>query len=161
MRGQRFGRLTVIERRGSLHGASAWLCRCDCGNEIIATASNLKGATNSCGCYQKDRARETQTKHSMSHTKISYVWNSMKQRCYNPSNKGYKNYGGRGITVYKGWKENFQEFYNYVSKLPHFGQMGYSIDRIDNDGNYEPGNIRWATRTQQSRNRRNVNGTKS
>lgn len=80
----------------------------------------------------------------------------MKDRCFNKNSKGYKNYGGRGITVYDGWIHDFQAFYNYISSLPHFGETGYSIDRIDNDGNYEPGNIRYADRKTQNNNRRNV-----
>lgn len=83
----------------------------------------------------------------------------MIQRCKNPNSKKYVDYGGRGIAVFKEWQQSFDMFYAYVSKLPHFGERGYTLDRINNDGNYEPGNVRWATRTEQNRNtRRNRTG---
>lgn len=78
----------------------------------------------------------------------------MKQRCNNPNDHGYKNYGGRGIKVCKEWEDSFQAFYDYVSVLPHFGEEGRSLDRIDNEGDYEPGNVRWATRKEQNFNKR-------
>lgn len=159
--GKRFGKLIVIERAGSKCGHAAWLCQCDCGNQIIAVGNNLQKRTNSCGCYQKEMAKKTKTTHGKSHSKLHYIWISMKMRCFNPKDKGFKNYGGRGITVCDEWKESFESFYNYASKLPHFGEEGYSIDRINNDGNYEPGNVRWATRKEQNLNRRKKYGTKN
>ena len=160
--GQRFGRLVVIERAGSRYGHSAWLCKCDCGNTIVATASNLKGRTTSCGCYQREAAARAKTKHGKAHTKIHYIWLAMKKRCFNENSSQFKDWGGRGITVCDEWKNDFQAFYDYVSKLPHFGEAGYSLDRINNDGNYEPNNVRWATRIEQNNNRRGVrNGTKN
>ena len=78
----------------------------------------------------------------------------MKQRCNNPNHKGYKDYGGRGIKVFEDWEEDFQAFYDYVSKLEHFNEDGYTLDRIDNDKGYEPGNIRWATHSEQRMNQR-------
>lgn len=78
----------------------------------------------------------------------------MRNRCFKTSHKNYKDYGGRGITVCKEWNESFQAFYDYVSQLPHFGEEGYSLDRIDNDGNYEPSNVKWSTWNEQANNRR-------
>lgn len=95
----------------------------------------------------------------MKHTKLYHVWDSIKYRCNNPHYPRWKDYGGRGIKICDEWASNFQAFFDYVSALPHFGEPGYSIDRINNDGNYEPGNVRWATRTEQNRNRRKPNGT--
>lgn len=93
----------------------------------------------------------------MSGTKIYKVWKKIKYRCLNPNSREYKYYGARGITIAEEWKEDFQAFYNYVSQLPHFGEEGYSLDRINNDGNYEPGNLRYATPKEQARNtRKNV-----
>lgn len=114
----------------------------------------MSGNTNSCGCYREERVIESTRKHGMACTKLGHVWSHMNQRCSNPNDKNYKNYGARGIKVCDDWKVDFQAFYDHVSKLPHFGQPGYSIDRIDNDGNYEPGNVKWSTALEQNNNRR-------
>lgn len=93
-------------------------------------------------------------KYGVRQNKYYYAWSMMKQRCENPKNIGYKNYGGRGIKLCDEWRNSFQDYFDYVSALPHFGEPGRTLDRINNDGNYEPGNVRWATRTEQSRNQR-------
>lgn len=90
----------------------------------------------------------------MSDDKIYRTWADIKQRCCNLNNPGYKNYGGRGITMHEPWVHDFQAFYDYVSTLEHYGESDYSLDRIENDGNYEPGNLRWATQSEQNRNKR-------
>ena len=144
----------VLGRHGSQCGHATWLCRCDCGNEVVVIGNNLKKEAFSCGCFQKEMAKRAKTTHGKAHSKLHYVWVAMKQRCFNPKVKNFKDYGGRGITVCDEWKNDFQAFCDYVSKLPHFGEDGYSLDRINNDGNYEPGNVRWATRTEQNQNRR-------
>jgi hypothetical protein len=92
--------------------------------------------------------------HHKSSEKIYLAWQGMRSRCFKRYNKSYKYYGGRGITVCDEWNNSFQAFYDYVSQLPHFGEKGYSLDRIDNDGNYEPNNVRWATQKEQCNNRR-------
>lgn len=94
------------------------------------------------------------TTHGMSEMPLYNVWRGMRSRCFLKTSKSYKNYGGRGIKVCDEWKENFQAFYDYVSQLPHFEEKGYSLDRIDNDGNYEPDNVKWSTRKEQANNRR-------
>ena len=150
--GQRFGRLVVLERDYSKK-TTAWKCQCDCGNIAVVTTKNLrqKGySTKSCGCLN----REGNPKHRMSRSWIYSVWIGMKRRCFDHGNEHFKDYGERGITVCDEWKEDFQSFYGYVSQLPHFGEAGYTIDRINNDGNYEPGNVRWATHYEQVHNRR-------
>lgn len=162
--GKTFGRLTVIERAESTkHGAARWRCKCDCGNEKIVIGDELrKGNTKSCGCYAKETAKETALKyisgknktHGKTGTLIYKEWSGMKRRCFNAHDKSFCNYGGRGITVCDRWRDSFEAFYDDVSILPHFGEKGYSLDRIDNDGNYEPNNIRWATAKQQANNRR-------
>lgn len=157
--GQKFGRLTVIERAEKpchVHDAAAyWKCRCDCGKEKIVSGKNLMyGKSLSCGCLSKEVARKLHLKHKAHNTSLYNRWTNMKHRCLNPNNTSYKYYGGRGITVCEEWRNDFQAFYDYVSKLPHFGEKGYSLDRINNDGNYEPGNVRWATAKEQANNRR-------
>lgn len=156
LEGQKFGRLTVLEitdRR--IGGNVVWLCVCECGKQTEVKAGNLQsGMTKSCGCLRSEKSTVTHTTHGKRNTNLSMVWQSMKQRCLNPNNKSFKNYGGRGITICDEWKNDFQAFYDYVSVLPHFGEAGYSLDRINNDGNYEPNNVRWATAKEQSNNKR-------
>ena len=155
--GKTFWRLTVLERdetKPKGHQLPVyWRCRCTCGNIIVTSGNNLvKGHTKSCGCLHKEGTRTT---HSFSHTPIHNQWCGIKQRCFNPHKQAYKNYGRRGITMYPAWIHDFQAFYDYVSKLPHYGEKGYSLDRINNDGNYEPGNLRFADKFTQARNKRN------
>lgn len=94
-------------------------------------------------------------KHGLIHHRLYRIWGCMKTRCLNPKDEHFPLYGGRGITICDEWKDDFQAFYDYVSLLPHFGEKGYSLDRINNDGNYEPDNVRWATATEQANNKRN------
>ncbi len=159
---QRFERLVVLSQTNrKINRNVVWNCQCDCGNTVEVKAGDLQsGRVKSCGCLKRDTARALKTIHGMRHTKISNVWIAMKQRCFNPNCKIYKHYGGRGITVCDEWKDDFQAFYDYVSKLPHYGEPGYTLDRINNDGNYEPGNVRWATRKTQNNNRRTSKTTK-
>ena len=150
--GKRFGKWSVIYRaENNKKGAAMWHCKCDCGYERDVLGTNLRlGRTN--GCM---RCMCGHTKQSgVSNTKIYKVWRNMKQRCFYEKDKSYKDYGSRGITVCDEWKNDFQAFYDYVSKLPHFGEKGYSLDRINNNGNYEPNNVRWATAYEQTHNRR-------
>lgn len=155
--GRRFGRLVVRHLTGERrNGCVVWHCLCDCGEHVdVKSGALASGNTKSCGCLKRDSARESHTKHGHSHTPISCVWIEMNQRCSNPSNHSYRRYGARGITVCNEWRDSFEAFYDYVSQLPHFGEKGYSLDRINNDGNYESGNVRWATAAEQVQNRRN------
>ena len=149
LRGQKFGRLTVIERaENAKDGKVRWLCQCECGNEVVVSSDHLRrGNTKSCGCLRGQN-------HGMSKTKIYKKWKNIKKRCFNLNCKRYFDYGGRGITMFAEWINDFQKFYEYVSKLPHYGEDGYSLDRIDNNGNYEPNNLRFATTKEQSLNQR-------
>lgn len=151
--GKVFGRLTVIERAENKGKKTCWRCKCACGNILIVQANHLQeGTVRSCGCL----ALESRTTHGLAHTKLYRAWVAIKQRCLNPKSSEYHNYGGRGITICNEWLE-FQNFYNYVSTLEHYDDDGYTLDRIDVNGNYQVGNVRWIKREMQARNqRRNV-----
>mgnify|MGYP007112382901 CR=1 FL=1 len=142
------------------NGCYLWTCKCDCGNVVLVPSGYLP-RKKSCGCLVSETASRTASTgnnrrtHGMKGTKIYHVWEVIKYRCLNENNSQWKNYGGRGITICDEWKNDFKTFYDYVSELPHYGEEGYSIDRIDNDGNYEPGNCKWSTRLEQNTNKRN------
>ena len=159
--GQRFGRLTVTAKTNRRDGRRVvWECRCDCGGVWYGRGDSLqRGATRSCGCLQKENQQAwvaARSTHGMSDCRMYRNWRRMRERCFNPKHERFTDYGGRGIQVCTEWDENFQAFYDYVSQLPHFGEPGYTLDRIDNDGNYEPGNVRWATALTQAHNKRNT-----
>lgn len=154
--GKSFGRLTVISQHGkdSKH-KTMWLCVCECGvTKVIRGQSIVDGVVVSCGCYNKDVLIERQTKHghnpAIRKSRTYQSWANMIQRCTNPNNTNWGNYGERGITVCKRWRLSFVNFLKDMGLRP----KGTSIDRIDVNGNYEPGNCRWATKSEQGFNKR-------
>jgi hypothetical protein len=156
--GMRFGRLVVVDKvDNDEHGHNRYLCKCDCGNEKIIRGSSLKnGNTKSCGCYQKEISSSRKPSgaiHYMSNTKLYSVWSNMKYRCYDIKNREYKRYGMRGIIICNEWKNDFISFYNWAINNGY--QDNLTIDRKDNDGNYEPNNCRWITNQEQCNNKRN------
>lgn len=158
--GKSFGKLRVIERSGSKSYPSGgqmvtYRCKCECGNEKVVLAGNLRnGHTTSCGCVQRASRKITHTKHGASNHRLHNIWTNIKQRCYNRKNTDYKNYGERGIAVCNEWKNSFEAFYEWAMANGYSDDL--TIDRIDNDGNYEPSNCRWATKMEQRHNRRDT-----
>ncbi len=143
--GKRFKNLIVLSKSEYVGDQHMWLCRCDCGNEVIVRGGNLtSGTTRSCGCKRG-------AKHGLSHTPEYGVWSSMKARCLNPRDSAWRYYGGRGITVCNSWLDSFVNFYEDMGPRPN---PSYSIDRIDSDGNYEPSNCKWASPQEQWDNRK-------
>lgn len=155
--GRRFGRFVVVSFNGlNRHKRALWLCQCDCGTEKVVPYLQLKtGDSVSCGCYHRENAPKWMTaaltRHGRSKTVEYNTWSRLVARCTNPRNKKYPRYGGRGISVCERWSGE-QGFENFLADMGERPANCTSIDRRDNDGNYEPGNCRWTTATVQSRN---------
>lgn len=166
--GQTFGRLKIVKRAPDYIQPNGrrrvmWECVCNCPNKTICVVRGedlRSGNSQSCGCYQKECAASHST-HGKTNSRLFYVWHDMKTRCYNPNVRNHKDYGGRGITVCPEWvdkESGFINFYNwaiangYDETAPR-GQC--TLERIATDGNYEPGNCKWATNQEQANNKRN------
>lgn len=151
MIGERYGALTVIERAGSNNGA-VYLCECDCGRRVERRATSLRvkgrpGRSISCGCIVASAT------HRRTKTRLYRTWQNMRNRCHRPSVSGYRDYGARGISVCSEWFNSFESFAEWADANGYADNL--TLDRIDCDGNYEPSNCRWATLTEQARNKRN------
>ena len=163
LRGQVFGRLTVVAYEGrSEHGAATWRCVCSCPRGKIVTVvgnSLARRKVTSCGCRMREVAAERAAGLKRSHGLTSHPlyprWRGMLDRCYNPACGNYARYGGRGITVHSEWRDNPAAFIAYVERLPGCGEPSMQLDRIDNDGPYAPGQVQWITGTANQRKKSN------
>lgn len=154
--GQTFGRLTVLERGEKRGNNYTWVCECSCGGSAVVVGSTLMaGNTKSCGCLQKEVAstvgKTCNTTHGLSNHELYGVYNDIKKRCFNEKSPAYPRYGGRGITMCDEWASSFEQFLKDVGERP-FPEA--TLDREENDGNYDPSNVRWATKATQARNQR-------
>lgn len=150
--GKTYGRLMITNlSHQDSDGEAHWNAQCSCGRQAVVAGSSLRsGKTRSCGCYGAEQRKVATTKHSQSNTPLYKVWTAMKQRCSNPNDSGYQHYGARGITYHPDF-ETFEGFYAYVKDLY---VPGLEMDRIDNDGDYTYGNLRWTTHREQMENTR-------
>ena len=164
LKGEQFGRLTILGRVANRVGGSGkhaqWVTLCDCGNYAVVDSGHLRdGQTISCGCLMDERRSAAIRRHGESgwrgHSEsVEYAaWGGMITRCENENDSSYPDYGGRGIRIAPEWRHNFEAFLAHVGRRP---SEDHTLDRIDPDGDYRPGNVRWATRPEQQRNRRCV-----
>lgn len=150
--GQTFGQLTVQWFSHIGPGGSYWNCKCECGTvKVVAANALTRGKTVSCGCHKRRLTRERSITHNMSRHRAYASWKAMHQRCTHQQHPDYHRYGGRGVSIHPAW----HTFEGFWADMGPSWRVDLTLDRIDPDGNYEPDNCRWATRKQQSRNRRN------
>lgn len=148
--GRKYGRLTVLSLSHKINRATYWECQCECGNKItLPRSAFISGNTKSCGCLSSESKSERFFKHGMTLTPEYRAWSAMVARTTNQKVKYSERYIGRGITVCDEWRYSFKNFYKDMGERP---SLKHSLDRVDNDGNYEPGNCKWATKEEQSNN---------
>lgn len=151
LKGRRYGRLVALEISSNVKGLVRWKCLCDCGQTSHVIASNLGRITNSCGCLKREATIRAHTTHGGSRTVEYIIWLRIKDRCFKPSCKEFPFYGARGISMCQRWRKDFGAFIGDVGVRPFTKAQ---LDRIDNDGNYEPSNVRWVDKITQANNTR-------
>jgi hypothetical protein len=160
LQGKRFGRWSVLSEAGpNKHGKILWECKCDCGTTRDVEGATLRsGRSQSCGCYKLQALLSRKVTHGMTRTRFYTIWQNMVRRCTNPNSTHYAHYGGRGIKVDTRWYDfiNFRDdlLDKYEKHVKEFGESKTTLDRIEVNGNYEPQNVRFATRAEQAQNRR-------
>jgi hypothetical protein len=155
--GERIGVLTVLSRdTTSNHKRSYWICRCECGKVKSMLGDGLRsGKTKSCGCKVHRQLSDNEVLSSK-RNRYYRIWRNIKTRCFNPNSKDYNRYGGRGVTICEKWVDDSRNFIDYIQSLRGGNDPQLTLDRIDSDKNYEPGNLRWASPALQARNRQNT-----
>ena len=155
--GDRYGIMTILNEINKIKSVRYFNCKCDCGTiKTIRIYDLINDKIKSCGCLKKTYAKKHGHTTNKQFSSEYYSWMAMKQRCTNPNNKDYKDYGGRGIKVCDRWLNSFEKFFEDMGERP----KGTTIERLNFNGNYEPINCEWATKEQQNRNRRNVKSNK-
>jgi len=152
---KKFGRLTVIKIVSNIDRQHAWECKCDCGTIVQVRAYSLKiGETQSCGCFNLEKTIQRLIKHGLKKDLLYKLWESIIRRTTNIKQQNYKYYGQRGIKIWDNWRNDPKAFIEYCKTLPGWDDPNLTLDRINNNGNYEPGNLRFIDHIQQCNNRR-------